>query len=316
MKLLWVEKKSQVLTPSSLPCLAKIPTINISAGCSHNCVYCYSKGYSGYPGDNTMTVYSNLAEKLLTELARKRKPPYAVYFCPSCDPFQPIKEILDCSFALMELLLNKNVGVQFVTKGKIQERFLSLFSRHGNIVSGQIGITCTDDGIRKILEPGAASVADRIENVKALTGLNVDVAVRADPLIYGFTDSETQIEDLCGEIANAGVKRLAVSYLFLRPAIRKSLESNISDKRVLAKILDPYKTGNRIKIGICNSTGLALPCTLRSEGYAKVKNIAQRFGISVHICGCKNNDIVSESCHISKPQISVQAGLFEPNFQS
>ena len=316
MKLLWVEKKSQVLTPSSLPCLAKIPTINISAGCSHNCVYCYSKGYSGYPGDNTMTVYSNLAEKLLTELARKRKPPYAVYFCPSCDPFQPIKEILDCSFALMELLLNRNVGVQFVTKGKIPERFLSLFSRHGNIVSGQIGIACTDNGIRKILEPGAASVADRIKNVKAMTGLNMDVAVRADPIIYGFTDSETQIENLCGEIANAGVKRLAVSYLFLRPAIRKSLESNISDKRVLAQILDPYKTGNRIKIGICNSTGLALPCTLRSEGYAKVKNIAQRFGISVHICGCKNNDIVSESCHISKPQISVQAGLFEPDFQS
>jgi len=302
MKLSLADKKSQLLTPSALPCLAKISTVNISAGCLHNCVYCYSKGYSNYPGDGNITIFGNLVEKLSEELARKRKPPYAVYFCPSCDPFQQVKEILDCSFELMKLLLYKNIGVQFVTKGKIPERFLELFSKHRNIVSGQIGIICTDDGIRKILEPNAASVADRIKNIKALTSLDIDITVRADPLIHDLTDSEMQIKELCNEIANAGAKQLAVSYLFLRPAIKKSLESNISDKKLLTKIIDSYKTGSKIKIGTGNSVGVALSADIRNQLYERIRKTVHCFDISTHICGCKNNDIVSESCHITKPQ--------------
>jgi len=310
MKLLLANKKSQLLTPSALPCLAKIPTINISVGCLHNCLYCYSKGYSNYPGDNNITVYDNLVDKLSEELARKHKPPYAVYFCPSCDPFQPVQEILDCSFELMKLLLYKNIAVQFVTKGKIPERFLELFSKFRNLVSGQIGITCMDDDIRKTIEPGTTSVANRFKNIKALTLLDIDVTVRADPLIYGLTDSQTQIEELCGEIANTGAEQLAVSYLFLRPAIKKSLELNISDKKLLTKIIDSYKTGSKIKIGTGNSIGVALPCDIRNQLYERIRKTAQRFGISVHICGCKNNDITSESCRITKPQSNDHIGLF------
>ncbi len=310
MKLIAVNKKSQVLTPSALPCLAKIPTINISAGCSHNCVYCYSKGYSNYPGDNTITIYGNLAGKLSSELTRKRKLPYAVYFCPSCDPFQPLKEILNCSFELMELLLKKNIGVQFVTKGFISDQFVGLFSKYPNLVSGQIGISCIDENIRRILEPGTAPIPDRLKTIKALIDLGIDTSVRADPLIYSVTDSDSHIEDLCRKISDNGAKQLAVSYLFLRPAIKAGLESNISDKDMLKKILEPYNTGKRIKIGTSNSFGLALPSELRKQSYARMKVVAQKFEIAVHVCGCKNNDIVSESCHISKDHNKTYATLF------
>jgi len=310
MKLIMIDKKSQVLTPSALPCLAKIPTINISAGCSHNCVYCYSKGYSNYPGDHMVTIYSNLAEKLSSELVHKRKLPYAVYFCPSCDPFQPAKEILACSFELMELLLKKNIGVQFVTKGFIPDQFMNLFSKHTNLVSGQIGISCTNEDIRRILEPGAASISDRLKNLKALTNLRIDAAVRADPLIYSITDSDSHIEDLCRKISENGAKQLAVSYLFLRPAIKNSLESNISDKNLLRKIVEPYKAGNKVKIGTSNSFGLALPSELRKQGYERIKAIAQKFEIAVHICGCKNSDVTSESCNITHLSNSGQLHLF------
>jgi DNA repair photolyase len=210
----------------------------------------------------------------------------------------------------MKMLLYKNIGVQFVTKGKIPGRFLELFSKYRNIVSGQIGIAYLEDRIRKILEPGTTSVANRFKNIKALTLLDIDVTVRADPLIHGLTDSQTQIEELCSEIANTGAKQLAVSYLFLRPAIKKSLESNISDKNLLTKIIDSYKTGSKIKIGTGNSAGVALPADIRNQLYEHIRKIARQFGISVHICGCKNNDITSESCRITKPQSSDQIGLF------
>ena len=221
-----------------------------------------------------------------------------------------MKEILTCSFGLMELLLKKNIGVQFVTKGFIPAQFVDLFSKYPNLVSGQIGISYADEDVRGILEPGAASISDRLKILKVLTNLKIDIAVRADPLIYGITDSAPHIEDLCRKISDNGAKQLAVSYLFLRPAIKAGLESNISDKNMLKKILKPYNTGKKIKIGTSNSFGLALPSELRKQSYARMKVLAQKFEIAVHVCGCKNNDIVSESCHISKDHNKTYATLF------
>lgn len=39
-------RKTRVLTPSSLACLAHMPTVNLTAGCAHGCLYCYTRGYS------------------------------------------------------------------------------------------------------------------------------------------------------------------------------------------------------------------------------------------------------------------------------
>ena len=308
MRLNSSSKKSHVLSPSSLPCLAKISTINVSAGCAHNCIYCYSKGYSNYPGDDAITIYTNLLEKLSYELKRKRKLPNAVYFCPSCDPFQPVKEVLDCTYEIMRLMLKHNIGVQFVTKGTIPNNFLELFSQSPNLVSGQIGIACTDENLRKVLEPGAPSIAQRLSCLGKLSKIGVKIAVRADPLIYQVTDLDAYIQSLCSSISEYS-KELAVSYLFLRPAIKKGIE-RINDKMLVSKILKPYASACKLKIGTCNSTGLALPALIRREGYDRIRAIANKYGITVHACGCKNNDIVLDTCHISKSISQAQAMLF------
>ncbi|MCL2647954.1 MAG: hypothetical protein FWD61_13230 [Phycisphaerales bacterium] len=49
VKIELVERKSAALTPSSIRCLSWMPTVNITAGCAHDCIYCYIKGYLGYP---------------------------------------------------------------------------------------------------------------------------------------------------------------------------------------------------------------------------------------------------------------------------
>ncbi len=72
-------RKSPVLTPSSLACLSAMPTVNLTAGCLHDCAYCYIRGYSTYPGDGRITVYENTLEKLQRELSRRRTKPRAVY---------------------------------------------------------------------------------------------------------------------------------------------------------------------------------------------------------------------------------------------
>jgi DNA repair photolyase len=301
---------SNVLTPSQLRYLSKIPTINITAGCFHNCIYCYTKGYSQYPGDGKVILFDNTADKLKQELVRKRKKPQAVYFCPSCDSFQPVPEILDQTYKAMAILLEAGIGVQFLTKAIVPPDFIKLFARYGNLVCGQIGLTCVDDSIRKIFEPKTASVSEKLATMKKLVEIGVITCARADPLIYGIMDLDKTLRDLFSAIAKTGVKEIAVNYLFLRPAIKASVEKNITDKGLLSKLLNPYRNGVKLPIGLKNSFGVALPREIRENAFERIKTIAGGFGLSIHICGCKNSDITAESCNITRLSQSSQLALF------
>jgi len=80
MQLLLKERMSGVLSPSSLKCLNDTFTINPTAGCEPLCSYCYARGYSIYPGDGTVVLYSNIIKKLEYELSRKRMLPKFVWY--------------------------------------------------------------------------------------------------------------------------------------------------------------------------------------------------------------------------------------------
>jgi hypothetical protein len=75
LKVIKKKRKTNFLTTSGLRCLAKLPSVNVSAGCAHNCVYCYTKGYSIYPGESLIEVYENMAERIADEIKRKRRKP-------------------------------------------------------------------------------------------------------------------------------------------------------------------------------------------------------------------------------------------------
>jgi hypothetical protein len=45
------KRRSAVLTSSGLACLSTLPTINLTTGCLHDCLYCYIRGHRNYPGE-------------------------------------------------------------------------------------------------------------------------------------------------------------------------------------------------------------------------------------------------------------------------
>jgi DNA repair photolyase len=294
----FTERRGAVLTPSGLACLAGVPTVNVSVGCAHRCVYCYGRGYSQYPGERAVLVYRDTAARVEKELARKRRRPAAVYFCPSCDAFQPVDAVLEESDRTMRVLLESGVGVEFVTKGAIPGRFLDIFRRHRGCVSGQIGLTTLDESLRAALEPGAAPVNERLLNVSRLKEAGVRVSVRADPLIHGVTDADTDVAALMAACRERGVTGMAVSYLFLRPPIAASLKRQIADRALVERILSPYAQGCRFTLRGGAGGGLALPQAVRSAAYNRLAHLGAERGLQVHVCGCKNPDVAGGRCHL------------------
>ena len=293
------ERKSTVLTPSSLACLARVPTVNLTAGCAHECRYCYARGYLTHPGEGKIKFYTNTLARLRKELPRKRKRPRTVYFSPSTDPFQPVPEVLDMAYDVFKFLLESGIGVVFVTKGRIPERHRNLLAAHASLVQGRIGLTTLDPALAAAFEPHAATPEVRLAQAGALIDAGVPVDARLDPILPGVTDGPDCLEPLCEALARIGVRTIAASVLFLRPAVTGSLRRHVEDKQMLNRMLERFADGERLAIHAAGSRVSALRASARVEIMDRLKSIAHRHGLKVLVCACKNPDIASGSCHIS-----------------
>ncbi len=302
------QRKGPVLTPSSLPCLGKIPTINVTEGCAHACVYCYTQGYSRYPGAGRITLLENIPELVETELKRKRHKPGRVYFSPSSDAFQPVPDVLDVTYRTMANLLEHGVEVAFLTKGVVSERFGRLFADARVKVFAQVGITTLDEDIRRAIEPDAASAMQRLETISRLARNGASVRARLDPLIPGLTDTDENLEPLLVELHRRGVRNVAASYLFLRPGFGQRL----SHMPGLANATG--WTWHRFADGV--GGGKMIDAEYRRERVARLASLAAVHGIDTHICACKNSDLPdAANCRIAGPLSeqgpSPNAPLFE-----
>ncbi len=293
-------RKSAVLTPSQIPCLRSLPTINITKGCALGCTYCYIQGYSDYPGSDRVILYENTAELLARELERKRKKPRRVYFSPSSDAFQYLPEVQEVSLQTMSILLRAGVEVAFLTKGFITEPFRQLFARTPELVFAQVGITTLDRSLWQTFEPRTAPPGGRIDTIVALTKLGVRTVARLDPLIPDITDTDENLAPLLDALQKAGVTAAVASHVFVRPGVT----------REVADMLQPDSThGSRPRIEpwpfMELDDGAETPrkgkYEKRCRRFERVRLAGEAFGITIRPCRCKNPLLGGVGCEIAGP---------------
>jgi DNA repair photolyase len=292
-------RRSAVLTPSGLPCLSTIPTINLTSGCLHDCAYCYIHGYSTFPGEGRIILYEDTLERLRHELARRRTKPRAVYFSPSSDPFQPAPEVIELAQAVFGFLFGEGIGVALLTKGRIPDEIMRLLGEHAELVRAQVGITTLDDAVSRVFEPNAAGPERRLAQMQALVAAGVPTEARLDPILPGLTDDPQSVKRLFAALTRIGVRRAAASVLFLRPAIVQSLRKNVANKEMLARLLSTYQESELIGLRGTGSHVQTLPSVARRELFARMREIASAHNIELSICACKNPDLASGSCNIA-----------------
>jgi DNA repair photolyase len=292
-------RRSSVLTPSGLACLSTLPTINLTTGCLHDCLYCYIRGYRNYPGEGRIVLYENTLDLLQDELSRMAAKPRAVYFSPSSDLFQPAPEVLELSHAILQFLFTQGVGVAFLTKGVIPDYTLQLLIEHHELVRAQIGLITLHEGISRVFEPHAASPQRRFLQLETLIAGGVHAEARLDPILPGVTDSAESLAEHLASLARVGVRRIAAGVLFLRPGILYWLKSRVSDGRMLESLLHAYRGGQQTVMRGAQYPILKLSTEVRQEIFDRLGRAAAAHGIEVRICACKNADLARGSCNIA-----------------
>jgi DNA repair photolyase len=225
--------------------------------------------------------------------------------------------VLDMAYDVFQYLFESGIGVTFVTKGRIPERHHKLLAAYAPLVQGRIGLITLDRTIAAMFEPHAAIPEGRLAQTAQLIGNGIPIEARLDPILPGVTDDADCLGQLCWALARIGVRTIAASVLFLRPAVMGSLRRHVEDKVMLHRILDCFAGAKTLAIPAENSHVRTLPTAARLEIIERLKSVAHRHGLRVVVCACKNPDIASGSCHISgrwPPAVrSVsQLALFQP----
>jgi DNA repair photolyase len=316
IKLVKQRRKSPVLKLPIFGCLKGTPAINITRGCLHSCVYCYARGFTEAPPKGEIHLYKNLPELLERELEnrmRRGRLPQWVSFSTASDAFQDIDEVLDITFKTMKSLLEKGIGISFLTKGYIYQEFIDLFSKYRGQIKARIGIVSLDEDYRRLFEPRTAHPLKRLLNIRNLIGTGIEVATRIDPIIPLVSDS---LESLIKRLKVVGIKNITISHLVMRPSIMNQMFNDLPFS--LAKeIIMPYR-GQPWQRVITSARTRLLPKDLRLRGLKEIKYIASRYGIDCYYCGCKNPDLKWEPCNPwvddTKLTVNGQLNLFMPSF--
>ena len=161
--------------------------INPYVGCQHGCRYCYArfiKKFSGHqePWGQFVDIKVNAPELLRVEA--KKKKPATVWVSGLCDPYQPLEAKYELTRKCLEILVDNNWPVIIQTRSPLVLRDLDILKRAGNVEAG-LSITTADDEIRKIFEPEAPSIKDRLNTLEEIHRSGIRTYAMVAPMLPG-----------------------------------------------------------------------------------------------------------------------------------
>ena len=186
-------------------------SVNAYEGCSCNCLYCYIRG-SKYGGnmEERLAVKINAAEVLEKQLqSRAKKNQYGfIALGSSTDAYIKQDEQYGLTQKFLSLFLKYRFPVFISTKRTGIKKDIELLKeidkaailpgdlkdrlKRGVILS--VSISSMDENINNMLEPGAASPAERLQLVKELSEAGFLAGVNAIPSLPYISDTEEELD--------------------------------------------------------------------------------------------------------------------------
>ena len=159
--------------------------VNPYTGCQHGCSYCYArfmKRVTGHkePWGDFVDVKVNAPELLRNEIRRKSRG--RVWISGVCDPYQPLEEKFRLTRQCLAILVENNWPVIIQTRSPLVLRDIDIIREAGDIEVG-LSITTADDDIRKLFEPHAPPIPDRIQALDELHRAGIRTYAMVAPVL-------------------------------------------------------------------------------------------------------------------------------------
>jgi DNA repair photolyase len=185
--------------------------INPYTGCQHACSYCYArfmKRFSGHsePWGQFVDVKTNAPELLQAEIWKK--PPGRVWVSGVCDPYQPLESRYNLTGRCLAVLFHYCWPVTVQTRSPLVLRDLDLIKGAEGAEVG-FSLPTADDGIRRIFEPLAPPIGDRLAALEQLHRSGIRTFAMIAPLLPG---AEALPQFLAGKVDSVIIDRMNYHY--------------------------------------------------------------------------------------------------------
>ena len=216
------DRPKRAITRNDSPDVPFEQSVNPYQGCEHGCIYCFARPSHSYwnlgPGlDFETRIFHKpgLAQLLERELSSPGYVCRPINLGANTDPYQPAERQHRTTRELLEVLLAHRHPVTIVTKGALVLRDLDLLTALAGqrLVRVHVSLTTLDDGLKRTLEPRAASPAARLRAIRAMSDAGVPVGVLLAPMIPALNDHE--MEHLLEAAAQNGAASAAFMMLRL-----------------------------------------------------------------------------------------------------
>ncbi|MCX8032772.1 MAG: radical SAM protein [Thermoleophilia bacterium] len=196
-----------ILSPSKVYDYALNPYV----GCEHACAYCYARfmrRFTGHrePWGEFVDVKTNAPDLLRREIMRK--PVGTVWVSGVCDPYQPLERQYRLTRQCLEILVENQWPICVQTRSPLVLRDLDVL-RLGSRLEVGFTITTGDDEIRRLFEPRASSVQERLEGLAVLHEAGIKTFAMIAPILPG---AEKLPKLLAGKVDHILVDRLNYDY--------------------------------------------------------------------------------------------------------
>jgi DNA repair photolyase len=201
--------------------------INPYTGCQHGCYYCYArfmKRVTGHkePWGKFVDIKINAPDLLRKEIKKKKRG--RVWVSGVCDPYQPLEKKYKLTRQCLEILAQYNWPVTIQTRSPLVLRDTDIIREAHDFEVG-FSVTTANDNIRKLFEPDAPPINDRIKALEELHRAGIRTFAMIAPMLPG---AEGLAELLKGKIDYVLIDRM--NYHYADWVYKKyGLEDNFTD---------------------------------------------------------------------------------------
>lgn len=162
-------------------------TLNPYSGCSFGCSYCYAAAFvRDQERRATWGQWVQVKENALELLRKRRAKPLTgatIYLSSVTDPYQPVERELKLTRSLLEELVSYHqVRLVVQTRSPLVTRDIDLFQRFA-AVRVNMTVTTDDEAVRKVFEPGCASIGRRLAAITEVQQAGVAACITLTPLL-------------------------------------------------------------------------------------------------------------------------------------
>lgn len=255
--------------------------IDLSNGCDVGCIYC------GLAKRKSNSEYLDVGDILEGSTPNK-----GIYLSPNSDPFYGLAS--ERSHRILERFLPEGVPFVVITKSFIPDKTIKLMSKYPNLVIPKISLARLDQELNSYIEPRAASVQIRLDNMRRLSEAGLKVIALMMPMYYSIDDTQEKLDEIVAEFSNRRVSILKASYVLIRKG-KYLKDQYILDKmkshEKLKECLDLMTDEIEPHIGTANT----IPFEKRTDLYKRLTEICEKHNIKFSACSVLDPEIFSNS---------------------